>query len=148
MKHFLWALLVAPLALGFTPGRPSRPLFTQPSRSEQQQGLRRLTPLALSTADFKNGLTIEFEGTPMRVVEFLHVKPGKGSAFVRTKLKNLLNGQTLEKTWRAGESVGAADVNTVEVQFTYEDGSNYAFMNMESFEEILVPNETVDDVSF
>jgi translation elongation factor P/translation initiation factor 5A len=131
-------------ANGFTP--TARPRFTL-GRKNYQQGLKRLTPLGLSTADFKNGLTIEVDGTPMRVVEFLHVKPGKGSAFVRTKLKNLLNNQQLEKTWRAGESVEAADVNNVDVQFTYEDGSNFAFMNMESFEELLVPASTVDDVS-
>jgi len=101
--------------------------------------VERLSPLFLSTADFKNGLTIEFDGAPWKIIEFLHVKPGKGSAFVRSKLKNLLNGNTQEKTWRAGESMDAADVNTYEAQYTYDEGENYVFMNMETFEEARVP---------
>ena len=69
-------------------------------------------------------------------MEFLHVKPGKGSAFVRSKLKNLQTGTTQEVTFRAGESVEAADVYKSDHQFTYVDGDNYMFMNMESFEEV------------
>lgn len=68
------------------------------------------------------------------MVEFLHVKPGKGAAFVRSKLKNLLNGSTQEKTFRAGESVEEASVMKVEMQFSYDDGTAYQFMNMETFE--------------
>ena len=98
-----------------------------------------LSPLHLTTADFKNGMTMEIDGVPMRLMEFLHVKPGKGSAFVRTKIKNLSNGSVQEKTFRAGESIEAADIQKVEMQFTWSEGNQYAFMNMESFEE-----ETID----
>ena len=69
------------------------------------------------------------------MLEFLHVKPGKGSAFVRTKVKNLLNGSVQERTFRAGESVTAADISKVEMQYTFTDGDLFCFMNMESFEE-------------
>ena len=94
------------------------------------------TALFLTTADFKNGLTLEVNGAPCKIIEFLHVKPGKGSAFVRSKLKNLQTGTTQEVTFRAGESVEAADVYKSDHQFTYVDGDNYMFMNMESFEEV------------
>ena len=69
------------------------------------------------------------------MLEFLHVKPGKGSAFVRTKVKNLINGSVQERTFRAGESVTAADISKVEMQYTFTDGDLFCFMNMESFEE-------------
>jgi hypothetical protein len=114
----VWGFLLSFQAAAAFQAFPRRHLSSQgrwEERAYRQQGLERLTPLGLSTADFKNGLTIEFEGSPWRVVDFLHVKPGKGSAFVRTKLKNCVTGQQLEKTWRAGESVDGADVNTVEV---------------------------------
>mmetsp|Transcript_17407 Transcript_17407/g.17491 ORF Transcript_17407/g.17491 Transcript_17407/m.17491 type:complete len:224 (+) Transcript_17407:33-704(+) len=102
--------------------------------------------LFLSTSDFKNGLTIELDGVPFKILEFLHVKPGKGAAFVRTKVKNLVSGTTQERTFRAGESVGAADINRVEMQFTYNDGDNLVFMNMETFEEQRVENKKVDNI--
>mmetsp|Transcript_2380 Transcript_2380/g.7075 ORF Transcript_2380/g.7075 Transcript_2380/m.7075 type:complete len:226 (-) Transcript_2380:57-734(-) len=91
-----------------------------------------------STSDFKNGLTLEFDGTPFKIVEFMHVKPGKGSAFVRSKLKNLMNGSVLDKTWRAGEKVDLAQVEKFDMQFTYEDeaSNSFMFMDMESFEEV------------
>jgi elongation factor P len=73
-------------------------------------------------------------GTPWQITEFLHVKPGKGPAFVRTKMKNLLSGNSNEKTWRAGESVTAADVNTFEAQYSYEEDDNYVFMDSEYVE--------------
>lgn len=78
-----------------------------------------------------------------QVVEFLHVKPGKGAAFVRSKLKNLLNGSTQEKTFRAGEPVGEAQVNKVEMQFSYDDGEAYQFMNLETFETEAVDKATI-----
>lgn len=74
---------------------------------------------SVSSNDFKNGMTIEFDGTPYKVVEFLHVKPGKGAAFVRSKLKNFLTGNTIEKTWRAGETVEMANVDKKDSQYTY-----------------------------
>ena len=104
------------------------------------------TALFLTTADFKNGMTLELNGAPCKIMEFLHVKPGKGSAFVRSKLKNLQSGTTQEVTFRAGESVTAADVYKSEFQFTYMDGENYMFMNMESFEEMPIGKNQIENV--
>lgn len=88
-----------------------------------------------TTKDFKVGLTIEFEGQAWRVQEFLHVKPGKGPAFVRSKLKNLETGNTLEKTWKAGEAFPDAQVDKVEMQYSYIDEDDHVFMNLETYEE-------------
>lgn len=109
-------------------------------------GVQRRAPLAQmgSTKDFKVGLTIEFEGAAWRVQEFLHVKPGKGPAFVRSKLKNLETGNVLDKTWKAGESFPDAQVDKEEMQFSYIDGEDYVFMNMESFEEERIPIADLD----
>eukprot|EP00198_Chlamydomonas_reinhardtii_P010002 XP_001699339.1 organellar elongation factor P [Chlamydomonas reinhardtii] len=85
--------------------------------------------------DFKNGLTVEIDSAPYKVIEFLHVKPGKGAAFVRSKLKNFLTGGVVEKTFRAGEQVNTADVQKREGQFTYLEGEEYVFMDTESYEE-------------
>ncbi len=91
----------------------------------------------ISSNDFRTGASIMIDGSAYRVVEFLHVKPGKGSAFVRTKLKNVENGSVLEKTFRAGEMVPQAVVDKREVQYTYAEGNeNFVFMDMESFEEV------------
>eukprot|EP01018_Ginkgo_biloba_P022072 Gb_23992 [translate_table: standard] len=91
--------------------------------------------LAISTNDFKVGTNIEYDGAPWRVQEFLHVKPGKGAAFVRTKLRNYVSGNTIEKTFRAGESVNEAGVVKDVKQYTYKDGEQYVFMDMATFEE-------------
>ena len=96
-----------------------------------------------STTDFKTGLTIEFEGSVWKVTEFLHVKPGKGPAFVRSKLKNLENGNTLEKTWKAGETFPDAQVDKASMLFSYTDGDDHVFMNMETFEEERIKSATV-----
>ncbi len=89
----------------------------------------------ISSNDFRPGVTIELDGSAWRVVEFLHVKPGKGSAFVRTKLKNAQTGQVIERTFRAGEMVPQANLEKRVMQHTYKDGDDYVFMDMESFEE-------------
>lgn len=102
-------------------------------------GARRLTVVGLTSNDLKNGMNIEVDGVPMKVLEFLHVKPGKGAAFVRSKLKNLLNGSNMEKTFRAGESVGEAQVMKTDMQFSYDDGEEFQFMNMETYETEGVP---------
>jgi elongation factor P len=99
--------------------------------------------LGLSTSDFKNGMTFELDGTPVRLIEFLHVKPGKGAAFVRSKVKNLMNGNIIEKTFRAGESIVAAAVSKTQMQYTYVDGNTYCFMNMETFEEQRIPKDLI-----
>ena len=103
------------------------------------------TALGLSTADFKNGMTLELDGVPSRLLEFLHVKPGKGSAFVRTKVKNLVNGSVQERTFRAGESVQSAEVLKTDMQYTYSDGDQLCFMNMESLEEQRIDKKKVGE---
>jgi len=89
----------------------------------------------ISSNDFRTGTTIEIDGSVWRVVEFLHVKPGKGSAFVRTKLKAVQTGNVVEKTFRAGEMVPQALLEKTKLQHTYMDGEDYVFMNMTSYEE-------------
>jgi elongation factor P len=89
----------------------------------------------ISSNDFRTGVTIELDGGVWRVVEFLHVKPGKGSAFVRTKLKNAQTGSVVERTFRAGETVPQANLEKRTMQHTYKEGEQYVFMDMETFEE-------------
>ena len=101
--------------------------------------------MAISTADFKTGLTIEYEGNVYQIIEFQHVKPGKGGAFVRSRLKNLMTGATLEKTWRAGEKMEAALVERRNVDFLYRDGDDLVFMDMSDYEELRLPAAQVGD---
>jgi elongation factor P len=89
----------------------------------------------ISSNDFRPGVSIELDGSVWRVVDFLHVKPGKGSAFVRTTLKNVQSGKVLERTFRAGETVPQANLEKSTMQHTYKDGDDYVFMDMESYEE-------------
>ncbi len=89
----------------------------------------------ISSNDFRPGVSIELDGNVWRVVEFLHVKPGKGAAFVRTKLKNVQTGSVVEKTFRAGETLPQANLEKSTMQYTYKEGDNFVFMDMESFEE-------------
>ncbi|NWF60248.1 MAG: elongation factor P [Fischerella sp.] len=89
----------------------------------------------ISSNDFRPGVSIVLDGSVWRVVEFLHVKPGKGSAFVRTKLKNVQTGNTVERTFRAGETVPQATLEKSTMQHTYKDGEEYVFMDMETYEE-------------
>lgn len=97
-----------------------------------------------ATSDFRNGLKILLDGTPFEIVYFQHVKPGKGGAFVRTKLRNLLGGNILEKTFRSSEKVGRPDISEVEMQFLYSDDV-YHFMDMESYDQIPVTPEVIGD---
>jgi elongation factor P len=89
----------------------------------------------VSSNDFRTGTTIELDGSVWRVVEFQHVKPGKGAAFVRSKIKNIQTGNTVEKTFRAGEQVPDAKLEKKTMQHTYKDGNDYVFMDMQDFEE-------------
>jgi elongation factor P len=89
----------------------------------------------ISSNDFRPGVTIELEGEVWRVIEFLHVKPGKGSAFVRTTIKSAQSGKTLERTFRAGETVPQAVLEKSTMQHTYKEGESYIFMDMQSYEE-------------
>jgi elongation factor P len=88
-----------------------------------------------TTQDFRNGMALELDGQLFRIVEFQHVKPGKGGAFVRTKLKNLKTGQVIDRTWNAGEKVQDADVREEAVQFLYAAGDTYHFMNTETYDQ-------------
>lgn len=90
----------------------------------------------ISTSDFKTGLTIELDNEVWQILEFQHVKPGKGAAFVRTKLKNLRNGNIQEKNFRTTEKVARAHVETRKMQYLYNSGNEYAFMDNESYEQI------------
>jgi elongation factor P len=103
----------------------------------------------ISSNDFRPGVTIELDGSVWRVVEFLHVKPGKGAAFVRTKLKNAQTGNVVERTFRAGETVPQATLEKRTMQHTYKEGEQLVFMDMESFEETtLNPDQIGDRVKY
>ena len=99
----------------------------------------------ISSNDFRPGVTIELDGSVWRVVEFLHVKPGKGSAFVRTKLKNVQNGNVVERTFRAGETVPQATLDKRAMQHTYKDSDQFVFMDMETYEETNLSSEQIGE---
>ena len=101
-----------------------------------------------STNDLKNGMVLKLEGDQLwSVVEFQHVKPGKGPAFVRTKLKNVLSGKTVDKTFNAGTKVDTATVDRRGMQFSYVDGEYYVFMDMDTYEQIHVDMNTLGDAA-
>ncbi|EKV00588.1 translation elongation factor P (EF-P) [Leptolyngbya sp. PCC 7375] len=97
----------------------------------------------ISSNDFRTGTSIELDGSVWRVVEFLHVKPGKGAAFVRTKLKNVQSGSVVERTFRAGETVPQAILEKSVMQHTYRDGEQYVFMDMETYDEAQLSTEQI-----
>ncbi|MFC6316002.1 elongation factor P [Lapidilactobacillus achengensis] len=99
----------------------------------------------ISVNELKNGLTIKVDGGLWRVVEFQHVKPGKGGAFVRTKLKNLRNGAVQEKTFRATEKVERAQIDSKQMQYLYADGDNYVFMDTSTYEQLELPGAEIQD---
>lgn len=99
----------------------------------------------ISTNDFRTGLTIELEGEVYSVVDFQHVKPGKGSAFVRSKLKNLRTGALIERTFRAGEKVETAHIERREMQYLYSAGSSYTFMDTENFEQLTLNEDQLGE---
>lgn len=98
-----------------------------------------------STSDFKRGLKIEIDGQPYTIVEFENHRPGKGAAVVRTKLKNLLTGQTIDPTFRSGDKVGRPDLMEKDVGYLYESGGVYNFMDPENYEQYEVNEETLGD---
>lgn len=99
----------------------------------------------VSAGDFRNGLTVEIEGTVYQIIEFQHVKPGKGAAFVRTKLKNVVDGGVVEKTFRPTEKYPQAHIDKKEMQYLYNDGEMYNFMDNETYEQIALTEEAVGD---
>lgn len=100
---------------------------------------------AFSSNDIKVGSSIEVDGAPWRVLEFLHVKPGKGAAFVRTKMRNYVTGNTVEKTFRAGSTIQEADIVKETKQFTYKDGVQFVFMDLSTYEEVRLNDSDVGD---
>ncbi len=99
----------------------------------------------ISTNDFRTGLTIELDGEAFQVIEFQHVKPGKGAAFVRSKLRNLRTGAVIEKTFNAGEKIPRARIERKEVQYLYNDGKEYFFMDMESYDQLAMSADQLGD---
>lgn len=99
----------------------------------------------ISVNDLRTGITIEVDGEPYSVIEFLHVKPGKGAAFVRTKLKNLRTGAVSERTFRGGERVNRAHVETKEMQYLYSSGNEYIFMDTNTYEQLTLTRDQLGD---
>ena len=99
----------------------------------------------ISVNDLKTGLTLELDNGLWSVVEFLHVKPGKGAAFVRTKLKNVETGQVIEKTFRAGEKVGKATLDRREMQYLYKEGADYVMMDNETYDQLHLTQDQIGD---
>lgn len=99
--------------------------------------------MAISTADFRNGMCIEYNNKLCTIVEFQHVKPGKGGAFVRTKLRDIKTGRVVDYTFNAGTKFDSVRLETKKMQFLYSDGNDFNFMDMSSFEQLSIPAETV-----
>ena len=99
----------------------------------------------ISAGDFRNGLTVLIEGNIYQILEFQHVKPGKGAAFVRTKLKNIISGGVVEMTFRPTEKFDTAHIDRKDMQYLYSDGELYHFMDVETFDQIAVDGDTVGD---
>ena len=99
----------------------------------------------ISAGDFRNGITIEYEGNVYQIIEFQHVKPGKGAAFVRTKLKNVINGGVVEKTFRPTEKCPQARIDRKDMQYLYADGDLYNFMDTETYDQVALNGDTVGD---
>ncbi|MDE5592290.1 MAG: elongation factor P [Helicobacter sp.] len=101
--------------------------------------------MAYSMSDLKKGLKVELEGIPYRIVEYQHVKPGKGAAFVRVKMKSFLDGRVLEKTFHAGDKCEEPNIQERTMQFLYHDGDSYQFMDNENYEQIALSEDQVSD---
>lgn len=99
----------------------------------------------ISAGDFKNGVTIEIEGNIYQIIDFQHVKPGKGAAFVRTKMRNIINGGIQEKTFRPSEKFPKAHIERKDMQFLYHDGDLYNFMDAETYDQIALNEDVIGD---
>ena len=102
---------------------------------------------SMDTSAFRRGLKIEIDGDPWEIVEFQHVKPGKGSAFVRTRIRNLISGRTIDRTFKSGDVVGKPDVEEKEMQYLYKEGEHYNFMDNKSFEQTFLTAEQMGESS-
>jgi elongation factor P len=103
--------------------------------------------MAVDTSQFKNGLKIELDGAPFVITYFQHVKPGKGGAFVRTKVKNLLNGKAFDKTFRAGEKCEQPDIEDRKMQYLYKDGTGRVFMDTSTYDQTTIADEVLGEAS-
>jgi elongation factor P len=103
--------------------------------------------VSVSTNDLRNGMTLELDGTLFQIIEFQHVKPGKGGAFVRTKMRNVKTGAVLERTFNAGVKVGLAIVERKDYQYLYPDSGDFVFMDLDTYDQIHVPGEIMGDVT-
>lgn len=99
----------------------------------------------ISAGDFRNGITLEIEGNVVQIVEFQHVKPGKGAAFVRTKLRNVINGGVVERTFRPTEKFPAARIDRVDMQYLYSDGDLFHFMNVDTYDQVALSTDVIGD---
>ena len=99
----------------------------------------------ISAGDFRNGITLEIEGNVFQIMEFQHVKPGKGAAFVRTKIKNVMSGGEVERTFRPTEKFPAARIDRVDMQYLYADGELYNFMNQETYDQVALNQDIIGD---
>lgn len=99
----------------------------------------------VSAGDFRNGITVEMEGNVFQIIEFQHVKPGKGAAFVRTKLKNIINGGVVEKSFRPTEKFPQARIDRKDMQYLYSDGDLFNFMDVETYDQIALNQDTIGD---
>ncbi len=117
------------------------PRFPDDRATPASRGVLTVRAGTISTNDFKVGVNIEVSSAPWKVVEFMHVKPGKGSAFVRSKIKNYITKSTQEMTFRAGEKLATADVEKRKMQYTYMDGDQYVFMDMETYDETRIDDD-------
>jgi elongation factor P len=100
----------------------------------------------ITAGDFRTGKTIEYDGQVYRVIEFQHVKPGKGAAFVRTKLKDIRNGGVIETSFRPTEKFEEAQIDRIDMQYLYKDGDTYNFMNAETFDQVALTEDDIADV--
>jgi elongation factor P len=100
-----------------------------------------------STNDLKNGMVLNIDGQLWNIIDFQHVKPGKGGAFVRTKLKNVLSGKVVDRTFNAGVKIETAQVDKRDMQYLYKDGDSWVFMDVTNFDQISISNETVGDAA-
>ncbi|WP_097006752.1 elongation factor P [Lacrimispora amygdalina] len=99
----------------------------------------------ISAGDFRNGITLEIDGTVYQIMEFQHVKPGKGAAFVRTKIKDVVNGGVVERTFRPTEKFPQARIDRVDMQYLYADGDLHNFMDTSSYEQVALSNDVIGD---
>ena len=103
--------------------------------------------MAVSTSDFRKGLKIELNGEPFLMVDFQHVKPGKGGAFVRTRLKSLITGNVIDKTFRSGEKVETPDLEERAMQYLYPDGDSFVFMDNETYEQLIINKDAMGNAT-